>query len=130
MSLTPKEYLSRGQKVADFALGLVANFIINAAMGAGIFILTMFQSDATYVNTPPVDAASIILKICSCFPWLINLGMLIFLLIYRKFMGLGWLAAIAIGFLLVLCLALIFGAACFAFILNPNSFLAPTPTSY
>jgi hypothetical protein len=112
MSPVKKEYFTRRQKWIDFFIGMGAFF------GANLILQALFLAPmALLSNSSGTDFVNVLISAVSVvwlfLPWVLNLLALIWLLIYRKFMGLGWLAGIGLAFLLVIIAGVVMTAFCF-----------------
>lgn len=115
MNLTRKVYETRNEKVIDFLIGFFGWFILNAIFyGFQAFFAggVIGLGEATNLSQ---DMINILTWIIGCLPFLINIGLLIFLGLTRYWIALGGLAAFAAILLLVILLFIFLLIACFVF---------------
>ena len=104
--MNPKVYWSRGEKVADFFLGMGLWYILNAIYFVAMFFITL---SATASNIRMDTAVTIIFGII---PLVLNLAILIFLGFKRRWMALGALASIGVVFFIGLCIGVFINVLC------------------
>ena len=97
------------KKRRDFWMGVGLYFGLNFVMWAGQFGLYIVLSSISL----DYDLTSTITTIAGFLPYLINIGLIIFLAFKRPQMALGMLAGFGILLLIVVCLFLITLAVCF-----------------
>lgn len=114
-----KEYETRGEKQVDFAIGVVIWIIVNALFAAGFVALTTATTSVYQVDNPTLyTVLNIGIVVCGVGPWIVNLGGIIVLAIYRRWMAFGMLATIGTLFVVIMCLGVILLAACGASLSN------------
>lgn len=97
------------KKRKDFWLGVGLFFGWNIVLlGLGILLLGVL-----YNLDIPYDVVNTISTVASSLPYVLNVGLIIFLAFKRPQMALGMLAGFGIAIAIVVCLGLIFMAACF-----------------
>ncbi len=97
------------KKRRDFWLGVGLFFGLNLLLWlVDIGLLALFSN----ANLPD-SASSTLGMIVTFLPFVLNIGLLIFLAFKRPQMALGMLAGFGIALLIVICLALLFAAVCF-----------------
>jgi hypothetical protein len=119
MKLQRKSYSTRKQKIGDLAIGiglwhainigLVILFIVASSMLGGFFEGIMTGNSAIWTQL-----GGLATTLLGCLPFLLNIGTMIYFGLTRYWIALGMLASFAFWFLLSICLALVFGAVCFA----------------
>jgi len=114
--LTRKTYETNAEKKKDFWLGVGLWFGLNILMtlcswGANGLLFSLLSSTADYNSS--FDIYSLVYLILSAIPLLINIGLIIYFAFTRSQIALGMLAGFGIALLIVICLGVIFTAACF-----------------
>jgi hypothetical protein len=97
------------KKRRDFWLGVGLFFGLNIALGglSALFFGVLYNLDIPY------DVINTISLIVNFLPYVLNIGLIILLAFRRPQMALGMLAGFGIAVAIVVCLGLIFMAACF-----------------
>lgn len=98
------------KKRRDFWIGVGLYFGLNFLMWACQFGVALLWSSS---NTYTWGQTDWILTIINLLPWVVNIGLIIFLAFKRPQMALGMLAGFGIALLIVVCLFLITLAVCF-----------------
>ncbi len=93
---------TRPEKLRDFLLGFFGSIVINVLVWGGLVAFGVWQTDYAWISA-----------LCGNLVLLLNLIALVFLLLKRKWAGLGMLAAIGLAFALVILAGIIFTAWCF-----------------
>lgn len=115
MKLTRKTYTTRNEKIIDFAIGFVGIIIFNAVMWLINFGIAMLfpllvrfalHNDAVWNLA---IGAGLIFPLAQL---LINLALLIFFALTRKWIAAGMLAFLVLLFVVALCGGLLVAAAC------------------
>lgn len=100
------------KKRRDFWMGFGLFFGLNIALWvcqiAFYWLITTLNSDMLYS-----DAMGVVSLVLGILPWLLNIGLIIFLAFKRPQMALGMLAGFGVALLIVVCLFLIVAAVCF-----------------
>ncbi|HNP88854.1 MAG: hypothetical protein JST60_17880 [Chloroflexi bacterium SZAS-1] len=105
MKFTRKEYTNRNEKVLDFVIGFLGWYLLNALLyGGTITLLSMFDSS----NSQNVAALGLL-----ALPLLLNIGALVGLGMWRRWIAFGALAAFGIALLMVLILGILIYAVCY-----------------
>jgi len=113
----PKEYETSGHKWGDFAIGFALWFVLNTLMLAALWVVTGFLTDPSVSNNPALNQALGYALLCmSVLPLIVNIGLIIFFAMRRRWIALGMLGALSGTLLLVVCAAIVFLAACFTII--------------
>ena len=104
MNFTRKEYTTRNEKILDFVIGFVGWYLVN-----GLFYgcTVMLLSQATNIDS---NMSALILL---ALPLLLNIGALVGLGMWRRWIALGALAAFGAALALVLVLGILIYAVCF-----------------
>jgi hypothetical protein len=119
MNLIRKEYETRSQKQIDFVLGVVILIAVNVLFSAGFIALTTASSSVDQIDSPALyTLVNIGIIMCSIGPLIVNVGGIIVLAIYRRWMAFGMLATLGALFVVVMCLGVILLAACGASLSN------------
>ena len=114
-----KEYETARQKQIDFALGVVILLATNALMAGGFVALTNASVAVNPSTSPALSTlATIGIVVCSVGPFVLDIGAIIVLAIYRRWMAFGMLATIGAAMLLVMCLGIVLVGACGAGLSN------------
>lgn len=118
--LTRKEYTDPAEKKKDFWLGFGLWWVLNILLtlcqwGVSIALFSIPSTDETLATV--VSIGTMILYIL---PWLINIGLIIYLAFTRSQMALGMLAGFGSALALVICLGVIATVACFALLGSYN----------
>ncbi|MFZ5905628.1 MAG: hypothetical protein ACOYZ8_18975 [Chloroflexota bacterium] len=97
------------KKRRDFWLGVGLFFGLNLALaGLGaLFFGVLYSLDIPY------DLINVLSLIANLLPYVLNIGLIIFLAFKRPQMALGMLAGFGFSIAIVICLGLLFMAACF-----------------
>lgn len=122
-----KQYDTRREKVIDFLIGFFGWFILNGLMSlvttfapVGITELTeLFQSPD--VNQIFQGIGGIVGILIVCLPLLINVVLLIYFAFTRYWIAIGGASAFASLLILTICAGIVFTAACFILLSNPNT---------
>ena len=100
------------KKRRDFWMGVGLFFGLNIVLWifqiAFYWLITTLDADLMYS-----DAIGVVGLMLGLLPWLVNIGLIIFLAFKRPQMALGMLAGFGISLLIVVCLFLITLAVCF-----------------
>ncbi|MBK9944641.1 MAG: hypothetical protein IPP13_23855 [Kouleothrix sp.] len=103
MNFTRKAYTTRNEKILDFVIGFLGWFLLNGLLYAGVIGITSTVTMS--------DSIGIILL---TLPLLINIGLLIFLGFWRRWIALGALVAFALLLLAALVIGILVYAICFS----------------
>jgi len=116
MKAPPKAYATRAEKTQDFGIGFLGWFVGNAALWCfqSTLLPLMFLPISLLSRSGDQNEVAAIFGIglsllCGILVLAANIGVPIFFLIRRRWIGLGMLGAIAVSLLLILLLT----AACF-----------------
>ncbi|MEK7328450.1 MAG: hypothetical protein AAB217_24660 [Chloroflexota bacterium] len=126
MNLTRKTYSTRSEKTVDFIIGFIGWFVLNSALGGVSYLvsnlLIMLPLDVNRALSPVLPYVSLAL---ACIPFLVNVGLIILFAFTRYWIALGALAAFAAVLVVIICLALIWGAVCFALLASYSASMSP-----
>ena len=121
MNLTRREYETKGEKQVDFIIGIAIWIVANGLFMAGFFALSSLSVSVNQVDDPALyTAVSIGILVCTVGPFLANIGGIIFLAIYRRWMAFGMLSAIGALMVLVMCLGVVLIGVCGAALSGAN----------
>ena len=116
MNLTRKTYATRGEKWLDFFIGFGGLYVVSGILWGVVQVVVTVVSSLT-INLD-YDTASTITSIvglvCGALPLLFTIAALIFFAFTRYWIALGILAAIAVAFIIAICIAVVIGGICFA----------------
>ncbi|MCC7119111.1 MAG: hypothetical protein IT310_11340 [Anaerolineales bacterium] len=118
--LTAKVYETDAEKKKDFWLGVglffVGNIVLTLCQWGLIFALAaVFGSDPGYSTL-----MTFLYYALNLLPWAVNIGAIIYFAFTRSQVALGMLAGFGIALAIVICLGVIFVAACFVLISSGN----------
>jgi hypothetical protein len=105
MNFTRKEYTTRNEKILDFVIGFVGWYLVNGLFYGCTVTLLSQASNGIDSNM----SALILLAL----PLLINIGALVGLGMWRRWIALGALAAFGAALALVLLIGILIYAVCF-----------------
>jgi hypothetical protein len=119
MKLQRKTYSTRGEKIRDLVIGIVIWHAINIGLTILFFLATTvlggFVSGIMTGNSAIwAQMGGLAATLLGCLPFLLNIAAMIYFGLTRYWIAIGMLGSFAFWFLISICLALIFGAACFA----------------
>jgi hypothetical protein len=110
---TPKVYETTGQKRVDFFLGVAIWAVVNVLMVIGSFGVGALSSAPEIVNNSILLTLVTVSSVfCGVAPLIINVGGIVFLAFYRRWMAFGMLAAFGALLAIVMCIAIALVAAC------------------
>jgi hypothetical protein len=116
MKLEPKLYTTRDQKVGDFMLGVglfvAGNIVLAVVFGVLASLISAFVPSTLSGTAGTNSIGTLLTLFVSFIPFVINIALMIYFGLTRRWVALGMLAAFAI----ILVVVLILGAACFALI--------------
>lgn len=112
MRIEPKAvYETRGEKVRDFLAGFVGWFLVNIVFG----LLTSIPPTLINDVRPPIsDLVGVLYGVLACLPWVVNLGLLVFFLMRRRWIAFGGLAAFGLVLLCIIIAGVVTAAICFS----------------
>jgi hypothetical protein len=126
MNLTRKTYSTRNEKTIDFIIGFVGFFVLNGVVGgAGSVIFSLLSATPLAFDENFQTLLGFLSLALTCLPLLINLGLIIFFAFTHYWIALGALAAFAAALVVVICIALIWGAVCFALLAAYSASMSP-----
>lgn len=97
------------KKRRDFWIGFGIFFGLNFVL----WLCSFGASSLLYTPDIPYEISSILGIVITFLPWIVNIGLIIFLAFKRPQMALGMLAGFGVALLIVVCLFLITLAVCF-----------------
>jgi hypothetical protein len=113
MKLVRKEYTTQEEKKKDFWIGVGIWVGLNLLLG---LINIVFFNFIYIIPNLPDGLYTILGWAVMIFPYVLNIGLLIYFALTRSQIALGMLAAFGAVLLIVICLGLIFMVACFVLI--------------
>ena len=121
--LTKKTYETAAEKKRDFWIGVGLWFGLNIVLtlcswGAQGLLFGLLSSTVDYNSS--VDVYTLVSLIMGAIPLLVNIGLIVYFAFTRSQIALGMLAGFGIALLLVICLGVIFTAACFVILGSAN----------
>ncbi len=126
MNLTRKTYSTRNEKTIDFIVGFVGFFVLNGVVGgAGSVIFSLLSATPLAFDENFQTLLGFLSLALTCLPLLVNLGLIIFFAFTRYWIALGALAAFAAVLVVIICIALIWGAVCFALLASYSASMSP-----
>ena len=119
MKITRKEYATPEEMHKDFWLGFWLWWGMNVVLCLVSFVPYLIPAVSQSASGDG-SLFSIVAIVLSCLPWLINIGVVVFLALTRARMALGMLTAFAVALGIVIVLGVVFSVACFV-MLGSNS---------
>ena len=104
-----KEYLTRGEKAADFLIGFVGFFALNAII---VLIVSYGQEETKGL------AYDISIAARTAWPWAINIGSFVFFAWWRLWIAIGALFALGVLLVVPILAGVCFVVACLAILIT------------
>ena len=128
MNFTRKTYATRNEKVIDFLIDFFGWFLLNGVVGGVAQLLVALLSNvfaSVDSNSSVQSLVGLVGLALWCIPLVVNLGLIIFFAFTHYWIALGALAAFAAALVVVICIALIWGAVCFALLAAYSASMSP-----
>ena len=107
MKFTRKEYTTRNEKILDFVIGFLGWYLLNGLLYACL-IFGLGQLDSSVAGSDNIGGLALL-----ALPLLLNIGALVGLGMWRRWIALGALGAFAAALLMVLLLGILVYAVCY-----------------